>query len=97
MESESKSQMVGVIKEWLAPILISVLGMFIWRDLSELRQDVKFLVKEQSIGTVKITVLETKISILENDLKNLTENIYRMPMYATKQDEIKVPKRDMSK
>jgi hypothetical protein len=87
MASEHKSDVIGIVKEWAAPILISILGMFIWRDLTELREDVKFLVKEQGIGTVKITVLETRVALLENDLKNITETLYRLPMYAIKEED----------
>jgi hypothetical protein len=97
MDSESKSNVVGVIKEWITPFLITILGMFIWRDLSELRDDVKFLVKEQGIGSIKITMLETRLSFLEDNFKDVNDKIYRMSLYGTKQDEIRLPKPALSK
>lgn len=96
MAFNDKSDVVSVLKEWVTPTLISVLGLFIWRDLTELRQDVKFLIKEQSIVMVKTNLLETRVSILESDLKNFTEILYRMPMYGIKQDDIQLPKKELS-
>jgi hypothetical protein len=86
MAEQHTPEVLGVVKAYLTPIVISILGLFIWRDLSELRDDVKYLVKEQNIGTVKIGNLEIKVATLEKDLKDIQDNIYRYPMYAIKEE-----------
>ena len=90
MAAHQNQNVIGVVKEWIAPILISILGMFIWRDLTELREDVKFLVKEQNIGTVKIASLENRVTSLESEYRSMQETLYRLRMHAIKEEnEIK--------
>jgi hypothetical protein len=87
--SVSNADVIGAVKEWASPILIAVLGMFMWRDLSELRDDVKFLVKQQSSDAVKISVLESDITSMKNDIRSVQSQVYRI--YALKEDELQIP------
>jgi len=64
--SQSQSKIVGAIKEFLAPILLSIVGLFIWRDISEMRADVKLLLVQQSADRVKIENMEGDIAMLKS-------------------------------
>lgn len=64
--SQSQSKIVGAIKEFLAPILLSIVGLFIWRDISEMRADVKLLLVQQSADRVKIETMEGDIAMLKS-------------------------------
>lgn len=60
----SKTQLIDQVKTWLTPGVIGVLGMFIWRDLSELRADVKQLLAQGTEYHIKIAKLEADVEIL---------------------------------
>jgi hypothetical protein len=64
--SQSQSKIIGAVKEFLAPILLSVVGLFIWRDISEMRADVKLLLVQQSADRVKIENMESDIAMLKS-------------------------------
>jgi hypothetical protein len=64
--SQSQSKIVGAVKEFLAPILLSIVGLFIWRDISEMRADVKLLLVQQSADRVKIENMEGDIAMLKS-------------------------------
>jgi hypothetical protein len=64
--SQSQSKIIGTIKEFLAPILLSIVGLFIWRDISEMRADVKLLLVQQSADRVKIENMESDIAMLKS-------------------------------
>lgn len=34
------------VKAWLTPILMSILGIMIWQDVVEMKEDLKELIKE---------------------------------------------------
>lgn len=77
MNHTGRTDVVSVIKEWAAPSLVAVVGIFIWRDLSELRDDVKFLITQQTASQVKIESLESKVNTLERDMNNFKYMLYR--------------------
>jgi hypothetical protein len=62
----SKGDVISTLKEWVAPALISIVGMLVWRDVTEMRADVKLLLTQQSADRVKIEQLEKDVDILKN-------------------------------
>ncbi len=63
-KNQSKEQILAAIKEWVAPVLLSIVGMLLWRDISEMRADVKLLLTNQSADRVKIEKLEQDVDLL---------------------------------
>ena len=63
-KNASKDQILSAIKEWVAPVLLSIVGMLLWRDISEMRADVKLLLTNQSADRVKIEKLEQDVDLL---------------------------------
>ena len=61
----SKETIVSQVKVWITPSLIGILGMFIWRDLSELRSDVKTLLSQSAEDQVKIQSIEKDVEVLK--------------------------------
>lgn len=83
------------IKEWLTPSLITVVGIMLWSQLTELKTDVKQLLITQSGNVVKIANLEDDISELKTNY--LTHEIATLReetasnRIAKKEDELSVP------
>jgi len=67
--SAPKGSMVTTIKLYLFPALVTIISMLIWRDISELRADVKALLAQSNID-------KTRIDNLTNDVKALEIIIY---------------------
>lgn len=61
-----KNSVVGTaIKVYLFPTLVTILASLIWRDVSEMRNDVKSLLAQSNIDKTKIEALEKKTESLE--------------------------------
>jgi hypothetical protein len=67
--SAPKGSMVTTIKLYIFPALVTVISMLIWRDISELRSDVKALLAQSNID-------KTRIDNLTNDVKMLEEAVF---------------------
>jgi hypothetical protein len=65
-KNTSREQILAALKEWVAPVLLSVVGMLLWRDISEMRADVKLLLTQQSANQVKIDNLEKDVELLKS-------------------------------
>lgn len=52
---------LNVVKLWVFPSVVTILAMLIWRDVSELRSDVKALLAQTNIDKTKIESLERVI------------------------------------
>jgi hypothetical protein len=65
MPDKAPEQVLTVVKEWASPVLMSILGMLIWRDMTELRTDVKLMLIQQSSDRVKILNLEADVQMLK--------------------------------
>ncbi len=62
MANVTKSDaLLNSVKAWVFPSLITVLATLIWRDLTELRSDVKALLAQSNIDKTKIENLERSI------------------------------------
>lgn len=93
-----QKSVISTIKEWAAPSLVAIVGMLVWRDITELRSDVKLLLYEQSANHVKIEMLEADVKDMKIQINELTireSNIPSSPQkdtfyvhnYALKEDE----------
>jgi hypothetical protein len=60
---------IDQIKVWITPGLVSILGLFLWRDLNELRSDVKVLLAQS-------TADHTKLIQLEQDVNSLKQRVF---------------------
>jgi len=74
--STPKNSVGNAIKLYLFPSLVTILAMLIWRDVSELRNDVKALLAQSNID-------KTKIENLEKDVKTLEQAVFSKRITAT--------------
>jgi len=68
-KNSSKNNIGNALKIYFFPSLVTILAMMIWRDVSELRSDVKALLAQSNID-------KTKIENLEKDMRNLQQKVY---------------------
>ena len=83
----------NAFKSYISPILLSIVGMFIWRDLSEVRSDVKTLLDNQSANRVRIETLQADVSALKVYVygnKYHSDNITTIQQPAKKEDELEI-------
>lgn len=76
-----KTSVGNTLKLYLFPTLVSILAMLIWRDVSELRTDVKALLAQSNVD-------KTKIDALERDVKSLEQTVYMKKPLASNAEEI---------
>ena len=69
-ETASKNNMTNALKIYFFPTLVTILAMMIWRDVSELRSDVKALLAQSNIDKTKIESLEKDVRMLEQSEYN---------------------------
>lgn len=48
-------------KAWVFPSLVSILGIMIWHDVNEVKQDVKLLMAQSNIDKTRIDNLERMV------------------------------------
>jgi len=65
---QDKERVISTVKEWASPMLIGLVGILLWRDITEMRTDVKTLLTNESADRVKIEQLESDVSMLKNYL-----------------------------
>ena len=65
-----KNSVASTIKLYLFPSLVTIISMLIWRDISELRADVKALLAQSNID-------KTRIDNLINDVKSLENAVFQ--------------------
>jgi hypothetical protein len=70
--SNSRSVVSNALKLYLFPSLVSILAMMIWRDVSELRYDVKQLLAQSNID-------KTEIQNLKKDVDILNRQVFKTP------------------
>ena len=61
--------MVNNIKLYIFPALVTIIASLIWRDVTEMRNDVKMLLAQSNID-------KTKIEQLEKDVKSLEQVVF---------------------
>ena len=70
MTEARKTSIGNSIKLYLFPSLVTIIAMLIWRDVSELRGDVKSLLAQSNIDKTKIENLEKEVKSLEDVVFN---------------------------
>lgn len=75
MSQLKSSPVVNGIKLWIFPSLVTILAMMIWRDVNELRADVKQLLAEAASNKVKIENLQQQV-------EKLNQAVFKMPRTA---------------
>lgn len=53
--------MYNQFKSWIFPGLVSVMGMMIWNDVTEIKKDVKALIVQSNIDKTRIDNLEREV------------------------------------
>ena len=48
-------------KSWIFPGIVSILGMMIWQDVTEIKKDVKALMAQSNIDKTRIDNLEREV------------------------------------
>jgi hypothetical protein len=70
-----KNSLGNAIKIYLFPALVTVLATLIWRDVTELRADVKQLLAESNSN-------KAKVEILEKQVQQLNQVVFKIPKTA---------------
>jgi hypothetical protein len=56
-----EDSMYNQFKSWIFPGLVSVMGMMIWNDVTEIKKDVKALMLQSSVDKTRIDNLEREM------------------------------------
>jgi hypothetical protein len=67
-DTTKSNDSIANVKAWLAPILMSILGIMIWQDLIEMKGDLKELIKRDSATQIRIFELEKDIELIQKQL-----------------------------
>lgn len=62
------TSVVNTIKLYVFPSLLSLVALLIWRDVTELRSDVKALLAQSNIDKTRIDNLERDVKFLEQSV-----------------------------
>jgi hypothetical protein len=68
-----KNSVGNALKIYFFPSLVTMLAMLIWRDVSELRSDVKALLAQSNVD-------KTEIINLKKDVDILNRQVFKTPM-----------------
>ncbi len=60
-----KQDIISTIKEWASPILIGIVGMLVWSDITDLKTDVKTILAQQSIDRTEVQGVKSDVALLK--------------------------------
>jgi hypothetical protein len=66
--TDQKNTIANSIKLYLFPALVTILSTMIWRDVTELRTDVKMLLAQSNIDKTRIDNLQKDVQLLQQKL-----------------------------
>lgn len=71
----------GAVKTWLFPSVVTLIATLIWRDMQEMRQDIKALLAQSNIDKTRIDNLEYQVNLLNEKvlLTNSKTTAYFIP------------------
>lgn len=69
------SSPINTLKLYVFPVLVTILATLIWRDVTEMRSDIKALLAQSNID-------KTKIETLERDVKSLEQAVFNKKAIA---------------
>jgi predicted transcriptional regulator len=81
---------VEKVKAWISPLLITAFGVVFWSIISEIKTDVKMLLRSTAQSDVKIENLERRVNVLEGYLRG-------SQLFAIKPEEIELPRNPYAK
>ena len=73
------TNVIDKIKIWASPAIISILGMMIWADLREMKQDVKRLLEVSSSQQARIESLEKDLALIKGNYFRRASNEGELP------------------
>ena len=68
---DRKNSVSTTLKLWVFPALVTIIATLIWRDVTEMRSDIKMLLAQSNVD-------KTKIEQLEKDVKMLNQAVFNM-------------------
>lgn len=71
-----KGSVTNALKIYLFPSIVTVLAMMIWRDVTEMRSDVKSLLAQSNVD-------KTEIQNLKKDVEMLNRQVFKTPPMAS--------------
>ena len=71
--SAPKNSVSTTLKLYLFPSLVTILAMMIWRDVNELRSDVKQLLAQSNVD-------KTEIQNLKKEVDQLNRQVFKTPI-----------------
>lgn len=57
----TKESSAATFKVWLFPTLVSIIGLLIWNDVTEIKSDIKSLMAQSNIDKTRIDNLERQV------------------------------------
>ena len=95
MANTDSRAVIRSVKEWITPGLVTIVGVMIWAQLIELKQDVKTLLLANSATQQRLAMLEKEVDYLRIKVytDEYNESKQRLPERATpkKEEGPKVP------
>lgn len=78
-----------IIKIWLFPSIVTLLGTLIWRDMQEMRNDIKALLAQSNIDKTRIDNLERQMDFINQKvlIPNSRTTSYIQPIEDHKDSE----------
>jgi hypothetical protein len=73
------TNVIDKIKIWASPAIVSILGMMIWADLREMKQDVKRLLEVSSSQQARIESLEKDLALIKGNYFRRASNKGELP------------------
>jgi hypothetical protein len=68
-----KQAMANTLKIYVFPALVTILATLIWRDVTEMRNDVKALLAQSNVD-------KTEIQQLKKEVDQLNRQVFKTPM-----------------
>lgn len=69
-----KTTLLNSLKVYLFPTLVTILSTMIWRDVTELRTDVKMLLAQSNIDKTRIDNLQKEVQMLQQKVFQANPN-----------------------
>lgn len=66
--TSSTDRVKSKIFDWLTPSLVTAVGVMVWTQLSEVRQDIKTLLEAVSYTEAKLMMLEKEVDYLRSNV-----------------------------
>jgi hypothetical protein len=88
--SSPKSSLGNTIKVYLFPALVTILASLIWRDVTEMRNDIKALLAQSNVDKTDIQNLKRDVDKLEQAVFNrkIAANMESFPKLFFKHEDI---------